>query len=315
MSRLDEHPGPPPRSRLSGRLCVLGAALLWSSSGFFAKNPIFEAWPEHTRGTVLAFWRALFAAMILVPAIRQPRWRPGLVPLAACFTLMNVFYLTAMARTTAANAIWLQYTSPWWVFIFSVVFAGEPIVRRDLIPLAFGTLGAGMILAMEFSGADRPAQIGAACGLAAGVSYAAVVVLMRRLRREDPAWLVALNHGVAMLVLLPFVAVGGLWPTAGQLGLLAGFGILQMAIPYLLLIRGLRAISSQEAVAIGMLEPVLVPLWTYLAWGEAPAWWTIVGAMLILAGLVLRYVVWELLVAARPAEKTPRLSGASKRPT
>jgi hypothetical protein len=34
-----------------------------------------------------------------------------------------------------------------------------------------------------------------------------------------------------------------------------------------------------------------MPLWVYLAWGEVPAWWTIVGASLIPAGLLLRYLV------------------------
>jgi drug/metabolite transporter (DMT)-like permease len=34
----------------------------------------------------------------------------------------------------------------------------------------------------------------------------------------------------------------------------------------------------------------LLPLWVYLAWGEAPAPWTLIGGGLILLGLVLRYV-------------------------
>ncbi len=38
-----------------------------------------------------------------------------------------------------------------------------------------------------------------------------------------------------------------------------------------------------------------MPLWVYLSGLESPHWWTIAGAALILAGLVLRYVVWELV--------------------
>ena len=59
--------------------------------------------------------------------------------------------------------------------------------------------------------------------------------------------------------------------------------------------RGLRSISSQEAVAIGLVEPILMPVWVFLVWREENAWWTVVGASFILAGLVLRYVVWEWL--------------------
>jgi len=286
----------PPPSKLAGRLSVVAAAILWSSSGLFAKWPIFDVWPESTRGVQLAFWRAFFAALVLLPAVRRPRWRIGLVPLAIAFTLMNVTYLTAMSRTTAANAIWLQSTCPWWVFLFSVFLFREPIVRRDLVPLAFGVAGVGMILLFEVRG---QARFGVACGLAAGISYAGVVVCMRRLRDENSSWLVALNHGVAALILAPWVLQFGWRPTLLQFAALAAFGSLQMAVPYLLLIRGLRAISSQEAVAIGMIEPILIPCWAFLIRGEVPAPWTIAGASLILLGLVLRYVVWEFAARKR----------------
>jgi drug/metabolite transporter (DMT)-like permease len=120
---------------------------------------------------------------------------------------------------------------------------------------------------------------------------------------------VALNHGVAALALLPWIIYIGQWPSPWQLVLLAGFGALQMGIPYTFLIRGLRSISSQEAVAIGLLEPILMPVWVYLLYGETPAWWTTLGATLILAGLALRYVVWDW-IAKETASKhqSPKLS-------
>jgi len=296
MNAADPFPLTHQPSRLIGRLCVVGAAVLWSSSGFFAKHPIFDAWDDGIRGTLLAFWRALFAALILLPTIRRPRWRLGLVPLGACFVVMSISYLTAMSNTTAANAIWLQGTCPWWVFLGSVVLLREPIVPRDLIPLAFGVLGVGTILFYEVQG---QALFGSVCGLVAGISYAGVVIAMRRLRAENSSWLVALNHGVAVLVLLPGVLYLAQGPSWQQLGMLAGFGVFQMAIPYLLLIRGLRAISAQEAVAIGMLEPILIPFWAFLVRGEVPEPWTIVGASLIFVGLMLRYVLCELWIQGR----------------
>jgi drug/metabolite transporter (DMT)-like permease len=277
-------------AKLTGRLLVVLAALMWSSSGLFAKAPLFADWPPESRGPLLAFWRAVFAALALAPLVRRPRWRLGLVPLALAFTGMNMTYLSAVVLTTAANAIWLQNTAPWWVFLLGVVLLGEPITWRDFVPLGFAAVGVGTILYFELQGAART---GVVLGLTSGITYAAVVVCMRRLRAEDPAWLVALNHAVAAVALLPWALAHGVWPSAGQLAVLAAFGALQMAIPYVLLIRALRSISSQEAVAIGLLEPVLMPLWVFLVWHERPANWTIAGAALILAGLVLRYVVLE----------------------
>ena len=291
--------------KLRGRLWVIGAALLWSSSGLFAKAPIFDAWPVETRGMILAFWRGFFAMLVLAPGVRRPRWSWFLVPMVICFTAMNLSYLTAMTRTTAANAIWLQSTAPWWVFLFSALVFREPVVRRDLVPLVFGMLGVGTILGFEFAHSQGLARGGVACGLLAGATYAGVVICMRQLCHENSAWLVALNHAVAVVAILPWAVAFGRWPSLTQLLVLAGFGVLQMAIPYLFLIRGLRSVSAQEAVAIGLLEPVLIPVWVFLAWREVPAPWTIAGAGLILLGLALRYVVWELLWPAGPTEETP----------
>jgi len=283
----------PTYSRLAARLSILAAALMWSSSGLFAQAPMFDVWPTADRGVILAFWRAAFACLVLVPMIRRPRWNVRLVPMTLCFALMSFSFLTAMSQTSVANTVWLQATSPWWVFLIAVLILREPVVRRDLVPLAFGAAGVGLILAFEFRLAPQDV-VGVAWGLVSGVTYAVVVTLMRQLRGHNAAWLIGLNHLVVTIALLPLMLGTGIWPSPSQLGVLALFGVFQMAIPYVLVSRALRSVSSQEVIALYLVEPVLAPVWVYLAWGKVPAWWTIAGGGLILAGLILRYVVLEL---------------------
>ena len=287
-----------PSGKLGGRLLIVVAALLWSTGGFFAKAPVFLVWEETARGPLLAFWRSVFAALVLLPLVRRPRWRPGLLPLSLAFSAMNVTYMSAVALTTAANAIWLQSTAPWWVFLISVTVLREPIVRRELLPLAFAVAGVGTILAFEAVGEHRA---GVFLGMLSGVMFGAVVVLLRHMRAENAAWLIALCHGVTAVALLPWVTYYGVWPTATQLLVLAAFGTVQMAVPYILLNRALRSIGSQEAVLICLLEPVLNPV-LVLVWGERPALWTIAGAAFILLGLLLRYTLLEMPRRAAPAE-------------
>jgi len=290
------------RGRLRGRLWMVGAALLWSCGGLFVKAPLFAPWPPEVRGLLLAFWRAVFAGVVFLPMVRRPRFRWSLVPLGACFTVMSLTYLTSMSLSTAANAIWLQYMAPWWVFLLGVVVFKERATRRDLVPLGFGLAGVATIVGFEFFWVSRPDVLGVGCGLVSGVTYALVVLLMRRLRDEDPIWLVALNHWLVVIVTLPLVLRLGIWPTAGQLGLLAFFGPLQMALPYVLMLWALRKVSSHEAVAIGLLEPVCNPLWVLLVWGEVPDWWTVAGAGMIMTGLLLRYGVLERWAAPAPSD-------------
>ena len=46
--------------------------------GLFAKAPLFEVCRH---GVLLAFWRALFAGLLLLPAVRRAKWDAGLIPL------------------------------------------------------------------------------------------------------------------------------------------------------------------------------------------------------------------------------------------
>jgi drug/metabolite transporter (DMT)-like permease len=117
------------------------------------------------------------------------------------------------------------------------------------------------------------------------------------LRDFDSAWLAALNHLVTAILLAPFALRSSHFPGGMQWLFLGGLGILQMGVPYVLFARSLKRIPGHEATGIAMLEPVLVPVWVYLAWGERPAWWTLAGGGLILLGLAIRF--WEPPPGAR----------------
>jgi len=235
---------------------------------------------------MLAFWRSFFAALILIPFVRRPRWTARMAPLVSAFSLMTAVYLSAIVLTTAANAIWLQATAPAWVFLLGRFFMKETAKRGDRVLLLFGAVGVALILSCEITSG---AVAGVTCGVVSGVLFAIVMMSLRALRDQDSFWLISLCHTATVIVLLPIVCLWGQWPSLAQLPYLAALGIFQMGIPYVLFARGVRLLHGNEAAGLTLLEPVLNPLWVFLAWGEVPAWWTIVGAACILAGLVTRY--------------------------
>jgi drug/metabolite transporter (DMT)-like permease len=213
--------------------------------------------------------------------------------MAALFAAMNYTYLTAMMKGSAANAIWLQNTAPAWVLVIGVLVFRERAGWRDLVLLAFSAAGVGVILWYESQGESVEAVL---WGLAAGACYAGIVLSLRQLRELDSTWLAMVNHSVTALALSAFGlealwgSADAKWPSGIQWPLLAAFGILQMGVPYVLFARGLKTIPGHEAAGIGLLEPILLPVWVVLCWGIRPDWWTLVGGGLILTGLVLRYL-------------------------
>jgi drug/metabolite transporter, DME family len=276
-----------------GRLLILGAGILWSTSGFFVKAPWFDAWPDDVRGTLLAFWRSLFAVLLLAPFIRQPRWHPLLLPMLICFAVMVWSFMSAMVHGPAANAIWLQYLGPAWVLIGGLLLLGERVTRADLIMFGFCLGGVSLILAMELLGGGS--LLATSLGILSGIAFAGVVLSMRSMRDMNAVWLISLCHGTTALLLSPWVV--GRSEQISLMGYVALglFGCFQMSLPYLMFARGLRSTSSPEASVLALIEPVLVPVWVWLAWHhhpsyDAPRWWTWAGASLILLGLLGRYL-------------------------
>ncbi|MCA9192880.1 MAG: EamA family transporter [Planctomycetales bacterium] len=277
----------------SGRILIALAAVLWSTSGFFAKAPWFDAWPKEERGLMLAFYRSLFAMLILLPLIRKPVWRLSLLPMVFSFAVMVFTFMTAMVHGPAANAIWLQYLVPAWVLVAGVFWFGEKVTAADVRMIGACLGGVLLILAMEmWRGGNLYAS---AMGVLSGLSFAGVVLSMRTMRDVDPAWLITLNHLATVVILFPWtIQVQETVPTFGYIAL-GLFGVFQMSVPYILFARGLRTTSSPEASVLTLIEPLLVPIWVYIAWSshpsyEAPHWWTWVGGSLILLGLMSRYL-------------------------
>lgn len=293
------------------------AALLWSTSGFFAKAPWFNGWSADLRGMQLAFWRSLFAALALLPFIRRPRWHPAILPTCLAFAVMVWTFMSAMVHGPAANAIWLQYLAPAWVLLIGVTFMGEKVSKSDLVMFACCLSGVLLILAMEtwqmkvaettdLSKSHSPLYA-TGLGLLSSLTFALVVLLMRKMRDQDPVWLITLNHVATVLLVLPWVWGQPLNQIAVESYVaLALFGIFQLSLPYILFCRALRTVSSPEASILTLIEPIVLPLWVYIAWRhhesyEAPRWWTIAGGALIFCGLLARYL--PLVVGNKFAKK------------
>ena len=286
-------------------MCIALAAVLWSLSGLFTRllqnqTPL-EFHEPRLSALQIAFFRALFAGLFLVPMLRRRdiRFRPLMPVMVGLFAAMNALFISAIALGTSANAILLQNTAPFFVYIFSVYVLGEPADRRSLCALIIGM--AGMIVIVGGGGKFGDRFDVTLMALGSGLTYAGIILCLRHLRAESSQWLIVQNHfGSAFCLAVAVLLCNGLafwldWistPTLSQLAFLAFFGSVQMGLPYWLFARGLRSVHPQEAGAITLLEPVLNPLWAYLISPETdtPPATTWIGGILILGALMYRYV-------------------------
>src|SRR5437588_7846288 len=152
-------------------LFVLAAALLWSTGGLFIKATPLGA-------LELSFGRSLLAAITVALLTRREGF--GLSPLtlvaAALYAALLLLFVVANKLTTAANAIFLQYTAPVYVLLLEPLFYKEKFRRRDFTTVAACVAG----MSLFFVGKLRPEDVsGNLLALASGVCFALFFLLLR----------------------------------------------------------------------------------------------------------------------------------------
>lgn len=268
-------------------LLVLGAAAIWSTGGLFIKA-------THLSVFQLSFGRSLLAAIIIAIFTRREGF--GINRISALtsvlYAALLILFVAATKLTTAANAIFLQYTAPVYVLLLEPVFYKEKFRGRDFVTVAACLAG----MSLFFVGKLRPQDVtGNLLALASGVCFACFFLLLRHSKARDvnrassviygnligvvicaPAFFNALQHGI----------------DAADWARLAYLGIVQLGFAYLLFTSAMaRGVRSLDAGIIGYIEPVLNPIWVFLFIGERPSGWALVGGSIIVISVIVHMVI------------------------
>jgi drug/metabolite transporter (DMT)-like permease len=265
----------------SAVLLLVASAVLWSLGGVLIKS---VEWPSLAKAGA----RSAIACVLLVCWLRRPKftWSASQIGAALAYAGTVSLFVVANDRTTAANAIFLQYTAPIYVALLGSWLLGEPARRIDWICIVIALGGIALFFCDQFS---PRGLTGILAALASGVSFGVMVMLLRKERDASPASALLLGNILTAAIGLPF-AIGHplAAPEAGALALL---GVVQLGIPYILYSLAIRHVTALEAILVPMLEPILNPLWVDLAKGERPGPWSLVGGALVLGAVLLRGLV------------------------
>jgi DME family drug/metabolite transporter len=265
---------------------VVIAVLLWSTGGLFIKWGTLSA-------AELSGARALFAAATVMLLTRHEGFRLNLVTAVAAVFYAALLYLFVRATlmTTAANAIFLQYTAPVYILLAEPFFFKEKYRAGDFIAVAFCILG----MSLFFVGQLRPQDVeGNFLALGSGACFAVFFLLLRRPRAREVNRASSVIYGnlLLALVMLPAVIRGAEHFTATNILTAAYLGIVQLGVAYTLLTLGIaRGVKSLDAGIIGYIEPVLNPVWVFIFLGERPAKWALLGGAIIIAA-VASHTIW-----------------------
>lgn len=266
---------------------VATAALLWSTSGLFIKALPLGPFP-------IALWRSLVAGLTMLAIMKSRGQRSGIafrpidLACAGSYAGVLITFVVATKLTTAANAIFLQFSAPIYLLFLEPWAFHRPLHRRDLWAVAACLCG----MALFFGGRmERGGMLGNLLGILSGLFLATFTLLLKWKREHEPgrnpAGAIVLGNLTVALICLP-LALPLVRLSPGQAAALAFLGIFQLGLAYLIFTAGMRYVSATAAMIVSMLEAVFNPIWVFLGVGERPSAPAMAGAAVII-GVILWY--------------------------
>lgn len=267
--------------------------LLWSIAGVVTRHL------DAAHGYEITFWRSGFNALALVLVLAVWRgaaawrdilrgdrviWISGL-----CWSVMYTAFMIALSLTSVANVLVTMAVGPLLTALSARLFLGHRLPPRTWAAIGLASAGIAWMFGAE---AARGASLAGSL-VALGVPLAAAVnwTLMQHSAGAERA-------AGAGRDMLPAVMLGALlsaaamlppaWPlraSTHDIGLLALLGVVQLAIPCLLVVRLARVLPAPEIALLALLEVIFGVLLAWLGAGEVPAASTLAGGLLVLGAL------------------------------
>jgi drug/metabolite transporter (DMT)-like permease len=261
-------------------LFLVIAAVLWSTSGVLVKTLNWGA-------LAILGGRSLFASLVFLVYLRRlpTQWTRWKILAAVGSILTQFLFVTSTKLTTAANAIFLQYTAPIYVVLFGYWFLREKPSRTDWVSMVVIFLGMALFFGDKLS---AEGFYGNVLAVLSGLTSALMVVSFRAQKDGAPA--------ESALIASLFTAIIGIpslfqetWTVPDWLTV-AYLGLFQIGLAFVFFTKGIKHIPALEANLLGTLEPVLNPLWVFLFLGEKMGTYALFGGLVVMGGVILSAV-------------------------
>ncbi len=305
MNKLNE-------SRGLGLLLVVLATVCWSTSGLFV-NLIVSGSGISPWG--LAFWRDLGTFSCLLTGLTL--FRPDLLAVkrhdlpwlaamgAISIGLFHVMWNAAVLLNGVAVATVFQSNAPIFVTLVAWLLWREPLTRRKIGAVTLAFIGTILISRLDGLGQTQITLIGFLVGLGLPIAYGGFSLFGKKQVGHYSPWTILLYvFGFGTLTLLPLQIWTTIpWPPSTTvLGGLVGLVLLPTVSGFALYTTGLRRLQASVAVIVSTTEVPFAAIASYLALGERLDGWQVLGAILVISGVILLSLPRAWLQMARPRQ-------------
>jgi drug/metabolite transporter (DMT)-like permease len=276
-------------------LLMLVVTLLWSTAGVVTRHL------EHARRFEVTFWRSFFTVLSLLAILpvfqgrgvfaRMRKGGSALWISGLCWSGMFTFFMVAIMLTTVANVLVTMSLAPLLTALGARIFIGHRIALRTWVAIVVAGCGIGYMYGSQLS--QGVSLVGTLVALWVPIAGAANWTVTQHAHAQGkdidmiPAVLIGavISSVVTLPLSFPFHA------TAHDVGLLAGLGLFQLAIPCVLVVICTRVLKAPEVALLGLLEVIFGILLAWVGAGEVPGRDVLVGGSLVIGALVVNELV------------------------
>ncbi|APW38245.1 permease [Rhodoferax koreense] len=284
--------------------------MMWSIAGVTARHL------ESAKSFEITFWRSLFtllSLLVILPLFQGrevfAKVRNGGAMLwisGVCWSVMFTAFMVALTLTSVANVLVTMALGPLLTALMARALIGHRLAARTWAAIGVAGLGIAYMYGAQFSlgGDEMVGTLVALCVPFAGaLNWTVVQRSQAQGRNIDlvPAVMVgALLSALATLPLAyPFQA------TPHDLRLLAGLGLVQLAIPCALSVVCARVLKAPEVSLLALLEVIFGIALAWWGANEAPQATVLTGGALVIGALVMNELLgWKQQALQRSSSRS-----------
>ena len=261
-----------------GILFVFVASLFHSISGLCMK---FIPWNGMSINSARNLVAICVMGIFLYVTKHPPKLNKPVILGALCVTATQVFFSLANKLTTAANTIVLQFTTPVFIILLSMIFWHKKPKKLDILACLVVMSG---VTCFVMDGLAMGGMIGNVLALASGLTNA-TVYLLRDMEDGDQLSSFFWGGCLSVLVGLPFLMQETVFTGTAITSVLI-LGAFNVAIAHILIYIGMRTTPAVTASLISGIEPILNPVLVAVFYGEAVGSMAFVGGAIVIVGVV-----------------------------
>jgi len=218
------------------------------------------------------------------------------------FAAVNLFYFLAIQKLNVGVALIIEFTAPIWIALWMLFIQKKVVSKLMWWGLVVGLTGL-VLIAQVWRGLTLDG-LGVTYALLDALALALYFLVGEKLvgvksSEATMAWGLGISSAFFAIIQpwwsFPFAELGRVVDLTGRLAgisiptyyLILWIIVLGTAVPYFLVLNGLRGLSAATSSSIGMLEPVFGGIFAWIFLYEKLTFIQSVGAVVVLIGIYL----------------------------